>query len=204
MISYFRHFSLSFSALHLPDAFFTCLFLVVFPTVKFVFITRVFLQRLASLICCLFISLLLTLFLSVSVFIFIFICEMSGKARQARGCRSVICRHRLLCLLLLLLRLCRRLFSPFARLGSWLWLFLVRVICFAYYSRPSRLNAAPVGLCALLFLRFGTCNMQIFCCLLFSLLFCSRAQTIRSPSQQSDGTGPKVMCHPKPKTKCEL
>lgn len=89
---------LSFSALHLPDAFFTCLFLVVFPTVKFVFITRVFLQRLACLICCLFISLLLTLFLSVSVFIFIFICEMSGKARQARGCRSVICRHRLLCL----------------------------------------------------------------------------------------------------------
>lgn len=107
-------------------------------------------------------------------------------------------------LLLLRLRLCRRLFSPFARLGSWLWLFLVRVICFAYYSRPSRLNAAPVGLCALLFLRFGTCNMQIFCCLLFSLLFCSRAQTIRSPSQQSDGTGPKVMCHPKPKTKCKL
>lgn len=179
----------------LLNAFFTCLFLVVFPTLKFVFITQVFLQRLACLICCLFISLLLAFSLSLScslchsVFIFIFICEMSGKARLAWGCRSVICRHRRLPRLL---RLCRRLFRPFARLGSWLWLFLVRVICFAYYSRPSRLNSAPVGLCALLFLRFGTCNMQISAAFCFCFCFVSELKQSEAPASSQTAQDPKL------------
>lgn len=140
-------------------------------------------------------SLSLSCSLCHSVFIFIFICEMSGKARQARGCRSVICRHRRLLLLPRLprlLRLCRRLFRPFARLGSWLWLFLVRVICFAYYSRPSRLNSAPVGLCALLFLRFGTCNMQISAAFCFRFCFVPELKQSEAPASSQTAQDPKL------------
>lgn len=120
---------------------------------------------------------------------------MSGKARQARGCRSVICRHRRLLLLPRLprlLRLCRGLFRPFARLGSWLWLFLVRVICFAYYSRPSRLNSAPVGLCALLFLRFGTCNMQISAAFCFRFCFVPELKQSEAPASSQTAQDPKL------------
>lgn len=64
-----------------------------------------------------------------------------------------------------LLRLCRRLFSPFARLGSWLWLFLVRVICFAYYSRLARLDSTrpllAYALCYFCGLALVTCKFLL-------------------------------------------
>lgn len=92
-----------------------------FPTVKFVFITRAFLQRLAGLICCVFISFLLFLLLCLYFHFHFWDVGQDNRVGRAAGTGhkpvNVVQLFVVTISLRLRLRLCRC--RPLARLGSW-------------------------------------------------------------------------------------
>lgn len=146
-------------ALHLqhfsPDAFFTCIFLVVFPTVKFVFITRVFLQRLAGLICCVFISFLLSLPLCLYFHFHFWDVGQDNRVGRAAGTghKPIDVVQLFVVTISLRLRLCRCLCRcrPLARLASWFLALAIfsssDLFCLPFSPSSARLGSTQLGPC---------------------------------------------------------